>query len=97
VVINLSLVGLFCYSQRSRNIAPWQVNNDAKIHRTKVAILNGNGAHDEVVVSFVYALRELNDFNVALYWDDPRYGIDGPEDAQVRSAQFCTFNINVCM
>ncbi|OZJ01433.1 hypothetical protein BZG36_05709, partial [Bifiguratus adelaidae] len=82
---------------RSRNIAPWQVNKDAKIHRTKVAILNGNGAHDEVVVSFVYALRQINDFDVALYWDDPLCGIDGPEDAQVRSAQFGTFNINVRM
>ncbi|OZJ02129.1 hypothetical protein BZG36_04586 [Bifiguratus adelaidae] len=76
VFTNLGLIGFFYHSQRSRNLAPWRLDAAAQVDRTKVAILNGNGAHDEVVVSFLYGLRQIQNLDVALYWDDPRYGIE---------------------
>ncbi|OZJ06595.1 hypothetical protein BZG36_00641 [Bifiguratus adelaidae] len=43
--------------------------------KAKVAILNGYGAHDEVVVSFLYAFSQMKEADVHLYFDSPRFGI----------------------
>ncbi|CAO3680663.1 unnamed protein product [Umbelopsis ramanniana] len=42
----------------------------------KVAVLNYAGAHDEVVVSILYTLAQIPEYDVDVFFTTPRYGIE---------------------
>jgi hypothetical protein len=42
----------------------------------KVAVLNYAGAHDEVVVSIIYTLGQIPEYDVDVFFTTPRYGIE---------------------
>ncbi|KAH8555423.1 hypothetical protein BGW37DRAFT_477101 [Umbelopsis sp. PMI_123] len=44
--------------------------------RKKVAVLNYAGAHDEVVVSVLYTLAQIPEYDVDVFFTTPRYGIE---------------------
>lgn len=60
-----------------QEISHVDVSEPAQVSSKKVAILNAAGAHDEVVVSILYTLMQIPEFEVDLFFSSPRYGIEG--------------------